>query len=124
MRFRLIPVGFFSLFVLLWSGTAQQANGPAQGVLAPRTKDSLRFAVIGDSGTGDKYAVEVGRELVKTREIFPFDFVLMLGDNLYGGEKPRDFEQKFEKPYKALLDAGVKFYASLGNHDDPNEDKY
>ena len=24
---------------------------------------------------------------------------------------------KFERPYKPLLDAGVKFYASLGNHD-------
>ena len=24
---------------------------------------------------------------------------------------------KFELPYKPLLDAGVKFYASLGNHD-------
>jgi hypothetical protein len=28
--------------------------------------------------------------------------------------------RKFEVPYKPLLDAGVKFYASLGNHDDPN----
>ncbi len=30
----------------------------------------------------------------------------------------RTMQQKFEEPYKALLDAGVKFYASLGNHDD------
>jgi 3',5'-cyclic AMP phosphodiesterase CpdA len=48
-----------------------------------------------------------------------FDFVIMLGDNIYGGHEPRDFAQKFEIPYKPLLDAGVKFYASLGNHDDP-----
>ena len=41
----------------------------------------------------------------------------MLGDNLYGGDSPRDYQRKFEEPYKALLDAGVKFYASLGNHD-------
>ncbi|MEO8483408.1 MAG: metallophosphoesterase, partial [Acidobacteriota bacterium] len=30
---------------------------------------------------------------------------------------PQDFQKKFEIPYKPLLDAGVKFYASLGNHD-------
>ena len=30
-----------------------------------------------------------------------------------------DYEQKFEHPYKALLDAGIKFYAALGNHDNP-----
>ena len=29
-----------------------------------------------------------------------------------------DFQTKFEEPYKALLSAGVKFYASLGNHDE------
>ena len=41
----------------------------------------------------------------------------MLGDNTYGGETARDFELRFETPYKPLLDAGVKFYAALGNHD-------
>jgi 3',5'-cyclic AMP phosphodiesterase CpdA len=48
----------------------------------------------------------------------------MLGDNLYGDEDPDDYERKFERPYKALLDAGVKFYAALGNHDDPSQRFY
>ena len=34
-------------------------------------------------------------------------------DNLYGSERPQDFKKKFEDPYKPLLDAGVKLYASL-----------
>jgi 3',5'-cyclic AMP phosphodiesterase CpdA len=38
---------------------------------------------------------------------------------MYGGESARDFQNKFEKPYNALLTMGVKFYASLGNHDVP-----
>jgi 3',5'-cyclic AMP phosphodiesterase CpdA len=42
---------------------------------------------------------------------------VLVGDNLYGSERPQDFQKKFEVPYKALLDAGVKFYAALGNHD-------
>jgi 3',5'-cyclic AMP phosphodiesterase CpdA len=48
----------------------------------------------------------------------------MLGDNMYGGERPQDFEKKFARPFKPLLDAGVKFYATLGNHDDPDQRFY
>jgi DNA repair exonuclease SbcCD nuclease subunit len=47
----------------------------------------------------------------------------MLGDNIYGSHSPKDFVKKFEQPYKTLLDAGVKFYASLGNHDDPDDER-
>ena len=57
------------------------------------------------------------------RQATNFDFVIMLGDNIYGSHSPRDFVDKFEKPYQSLLDAGVKFYASLGNHDDPNDER-
>jgi hypothetical protein len=56
--------------------------------------------------------------------VFPFSFVLMMGDNIYGSDGPRDFQKKFELPYKPLLDAEVPFYASLGNHDDPNQRLY
>jgi predicted phosphodiesterase len=48
----------------------------------------------------------------------------MLGDNIYGSERPQDFARKFERPYKALLDADVEFHAALGNHDDPNQKFY
>jgi 3',5'-cyclic AMP phosphodiesterase CpdA len=58
------------------------------------------------------------------RKGFPFEFALMMGDNLYGGEKPRDYESKFSIPYRTLIDAGVKFYASLGNHDDAAQIQY
>jgi len=86
----------------------------------PLKNSSVRFAVIGDSGTGNKEQYEVARQMDAYRQSVKFDFVIMLGDNIYGGHSPRDFAQKFELPYKPLLDAGVKFYASLGNHDDPN----
>ena len=62
--------------------------------------------------------------MVDARKAFPFTFVIMLGDNLYGRERPQDYETKFEKPYAPLLAAGVKFYASLGNHDEPNQRYY
>jgi len=90
----------------------------------PNKPDSLRFAVMGDTGTGGKTQYDVARQMVEWRTLFPFEFVLMMGDNLYGGDKPKDYQQKFEIPYKPLMDAGVKFYASLGNHDDANQRFY
>jgi hypothetical protein len=46
----------------------------------------------------------------------------MAGDNIYEGPATgEDYRLKFEEPYKPLLDAGVRFYAALGNHDDTNQ---
>src|SRR5687768_10616009 len=87
--------------------------GRAQQLQKPDKPDSLRFAVMGDTGTGAKTQYQIAQRLAGSRAKFPFEFVIMLGDNLYGGEAPKDFQNKFEKPYQALLSAGVKFYASL-----------
>jgi 3',5'-cyclic AMP phosphodiesterase CpdA len=92
-----------------WRVSAQDlANSPG----------SVKFAVIGDNGTGDKPEYELAQQMTAFHAKFGFDTVIMLGDNMYGSQKPQDFVDKFEHPYKALLDAGVRFYASLGNHDD------
>jgi predicted phosphodiesterase len=90
----------------------------------PLKTDSVRFAAIGDMGTGEPPQYEVAQQMLKARQTFPFDLVIMLGDNIYGGSKPADFDLKFAVPYKPLLDGGVTFYASLGNHDDTNERFY
>jgi hypothetical protein len=96
----------------------------AQQLRLPNQKDSFHFAVIGDTGTGARAQYEVGAKLAEFHKLFPFDTVVMMGDNLYGGQKTRDFEKKFEEPYKPLLSQGVKFYASLGNHDDAAQRSY
>ena len=90
----------------------------------PSEQKSIRFAVIGDSGTGTTEQYQVAQQMEQCRQRSGFEFVLMLGDNIYGGKSQKDFEKKFELPYKPLLDAGVKFYATLGNHDDPTERVY
>jgi predicted phosphodiesterase len=95
-----------------------------QSLALPLKADSVRFGVIGDNGTGEVPEYEVGQQLVTYHEKFPFTFVIMMGDNLYGAQRPEDFVKKFEAPYKLLLDAKVDFYASLGNHDDPNQRFY
>lgn len=112
---RKIPV------ILIGFLTAQLA---AQQLKLPDKPGSFHFAVIGDSGTGGQAEYEVAARLAEFRKQFPFDVVVMMGDNIYGSQKPEDFRRKFEQPYKALLDDGVKFYATLGNHDDPNQRSY
>ena len=113
-------IAFASLACLAIAGAAPTA----QDIVLPNNEKSVRFAVIGDSGTGGSAQIRVAERLEAARKLFPFTFTLMLGDNLYGSERPDDFVDKFERPYKALLDAGVKFYAALGNHDDPNQRFY
>lgn len=90
----------------------------------PLLPKSVRFAVIGDDGTGEPPQYQTAAQMAKWHERFPFDTLLMLGDNLYGHQRPDDFRRKFETPYKALLDAGVKFYASIGNHDSSEQLSY
>ena len=90
----------------------------------PMKDGSLRFVVIGDTGSGAKEQRELANVLLRYREAFPFEFVLMMGDNLYGGETAGDYKTKFENVYKPFLDAKVKFYASLGNHDESNQRFY
>jgi 3',5'-cyclic AMP phosphodiesterase CpdA len=113
----------YSLVVaLLLAGLPSLA--PAQDLRLPNKPGSLKFAVIGDSGQPGSGQIAIARQMTNLRARFPFEFVLMTGDNLYGRESSRDYEKKFSIPYKPLIDAGVKFYASLGNHDDAGQIQY
>lgn len=106
--------------VVLGSPTARMRQEPR---LAP-IGGTVRMAVIGDNGTGDREQYDVGRQLVVERQTFPFDLVIMLGDNMLGSQEPADFVTKFERPYAPLRQAGVQFRAALGNHDRPDNYNY
>jgi hypothetical protein len=90
----------------------------------PLKDGSVRFLVIGDTGTGTVQQQELADVMLRYRQAYPYEFVLMMGDNIYGGETPEDFKLKFENVYKQLLDDKVKFYATLGNHDEANQRFY
>ncbi len=109
------------LFVAAFASSATSGQ-PAPPL--PNRADSLKFAAIGDNGTGDRPQFEVAQQMDKARAVFPFELVIMLGDNMYGGQQPADFIKKFQEPYARLLAAGVTFYASLGNHDRPENVSY
>jgi predicted phosphodiesterase len=93
------------------------ADRPPAGLSLPNEKDSLKFAVLGDFGTGDRRQYALAERMAAVHRAFPFELVVLVGDNIYGSERPQDFKKKFEDPYRPLLDAGVKFYGALGNHD-------
>ena len=90
----------------------------------PNKEGTVRFLVIGDTGTGSDKQLEVAQMMRRYRQAFPFEFVLMMGDNMYGSEKAIDYKEKFENIYRPLLDQKVKFYAALGNHDEANQRFY
>jgi len=91
--------------------------GATPAVPLPNRSGSLKFAVLGDFGTGERTQLDLAQQMVALHDRFKYDLVVLVGDNLYGSERPQDFKLKFEDPYKPLLDAGVKFQAALGNHD-------
>ena len=115
-------LGVVSIAGPLTAGVETQQTAPA--VELPNRPGSLKFAVIGDFGNGSRQQTELGALMAKLRARFPFEFVITVGDNIYGGDRPQDMRKKFELPYKVLLDSGVKFYASLGNHDDRAQARY
>jgi hypothetical protein len=111
-----------SVLVFLIVGLPLVAS--AQELRLPNKEGSVKFAVIGDSGEPGKGQTAIAAQMANWRTKYPFEFVLMMGDNLYGTERAGDYQKKFEIPYKALLSGGVKFYAALGNHDDAEQRLY
>ena len=103
----------FSLWLaILSSGGAGCASGqfapaqtPAVGVQAParaaasldlrlpNKRGTVKFGVIGDNGTGEREQYDIAERMAAFHGIFPFEFVIMLGDNMYGSQNPRDFER-------------------------------
>lgn len=96
----------------------------AAALFADSGAPPYRCAVLGDTGTGGRAQYDVATRLAELHREYPIDSILMLGDNLYGSEKPKDYRAKFEIPYAKLIAAGVPFYAVLGNHDGPGQQQY
>ena len=109
------------------AGPAVVASPPAKAadpVALPNADGSLKFLAIGDFGTGEAPQIELVREMTALLQRFKYELVITLGDNIYGTKNAQAYRTKFEIPYKALIDAGVKFRASLGNHDNQDQTKY
>lgn len=83
-----------------------------------RSPDRLRFAAIGDNGSGGRQAMAVARQLADTYTRAPFGLVALLGDICYYGSFTDRYDDVFRRPMEPLLDAGVSFELAIGNHDE------
>lgn len=113
----LLLLGFPANLGRAQDGTAgPKPAAPVETKVDKKDEKPLRFAVVGDTGTGDRWQGLVAKQMLAEYERNPYPFVVMLGDNIYGGGMRR-IKEVFDIPYDKLLDNGVKFYATLGNHD-------
>jgi len=80
-------------------------------------KNSMRFAVIGDWGTGDRDGIGVAEQMFSTHKQSPLDFIVAAGDNVYPNGSGRYFTKAIEQPFSGMIRDRVPFYAVLGNHD-------
>jgi 3',5'-cyclic AMP phosphodiesterase CpdA len=90
---------------------------PSSILSAEPANDTIRFAVIGDWGTGGHDAQGIANQMVQNHKRTPFDFVIAAGDNIYPNGSGRYFAKHFEQPFGQLISDRVNFYAVLGNHD-------
>ncbi len=72
----------------------------------------LRFAVIGDSGSGSSHQWAVARRLDAWRP----DFVLHVGDVIYEDGAEEGYGSRYVAPYARMI-GRVPVYPVLGNHD-------
>jgi tartrate-resistant acid phosphatase type 5 len=79
---------------------------------------AVSVLAFGDFGDGVPQQMTTARSMVQYSQAHPFDFGITLGDNFYpqGLANPTDsrWNRDWETPYGPL---GVRFYATLGNHD-------
>ncbi len=96
-------------------GQAPEAQlTPAAWTASP---DRLRFAAIGDNGSGGRQAMAVAEGMAETYRRQPFGLVALLGDICYYGNFEDRYDDVFRRPMGPLLDAGVGFELAIGNHD-------
>lgn len=115
------PAAVAALIAALALAPHAAGQGPIDASPSPL---AARFAVIGDFGTGTPQQIQLAQVMVDRHHKDPYAFVLTVGDNIYGGWSRKAVTDRFEVPYKALLSAGVEFFATLGNHDSPEELRY
>jgi hypothetical protein len=79
--------------------------------------DFIRFAVLGDSGSGGRNAMTIATRMAEAYQATPYGLVIHVGDVSYYGSIADRWQDVFVRPYRPLLDAGVRFEIAIGNHE-------
>lgn len=97
-------------------GTAPQIALPPDAWESSPTR--VRFAAVGDNGSGGRQAMAVASQMARAYEVAPYELVALLGDICYYGNFVDRYDQVFRRPMGPLIDAGVAFELAIGNHDE------
>jgi len=77
-----------------------------------------RVLAFGDFGNGTEHQKRAALAMLEYHKKSPFDFALTLGDNFYGEGMASTTDPRWKTWWSDLYDRlGIKFYATLGNHD-------
>lgn len=82
------------------------------------TDDLITFAALGDNGSGGRQAMAVRRADGRDLRRAPYGNVVLLGDISYYGNFADRYDDVFRRPMGPLIEAGVSFDLSIGNHDE------
>lgn len=118
-RRKFLLVAGFSTMSSVLLGRIEHQNAQTTNHNSSKSKQNLllRFVSVADTGTGTRSQYAVARAMAKYHKHNPYDLVVLAGDNIYNNGEIEKIGAVFERPYAALLNAGVKFQAALGNHD-------
>lgn len=98
-------------------GPVPAASSPLKGRASGQAATTLHWLVTADSGSGDDKQQAVADQMAAVQRRQSVDLVIMAGDNIYNDGDLSRVDAAFQRPYRALLQAGVPFHAVLGNHD-------
>ena len=111
----MLSVGGVDGFLVAYAQTVESKDDrlPTHSVAS----DEVRFAAVGDTGSGGSQQYAVAQQMEATQKLTGFDLTLFLGDNIYPSGDPSGIEKKFLKPYRSLIQNGVEMRGCIGNHD-------
>lgn len=90
----------------------EEAVSPVETFRTLKSEGAIRFAVLGDSGSGSREQMQVARLLRETRP----DLVLHAGDIIYPSFTTNQADQRCLSVYREQMKT-TPFYFAIGNHD-------
>lgn len=77
----------------------------------------IRVLAFGDFGTGSPAQIDTAKAMVAYHKLHAFDFGITLGDNFYSTGMGSPDDPRWQTQWEQLCPMGIRFYATLGNHD-------
>jgi hypothetical protein len=105
----------FTRAVLFSSMALASLSSGGAGAAEPGGTHVLIYS---DAGYANEGQYAVAKAMAGRHAAEPFDFAVSAGDNLQDGlVRTHTLAQVFSEPFAPLIASGLKFFATLGNHD-------